>query len=681
MKTLPRANAGVGAWARLGRNNFYLNPAEAFLAASLQQAAQTHDPSRLNQAINAAAPLQDWSRCSDLYERAESLRRTLAETETELRTRRLDPASTAYDTQWRKQRELALSLINDAGAGRFKNLSPAIDAGLTKLSESRAAFTPWSAREATDAPTWPAARAAAFEALNKLVAEALPRVREGRAKALALAIPLLNDIDKNLSAEQSKIAPEMNLLKADVELGYKNPGPPNNITLPTGKVLGRKADAPRVSFTKDLSERFSSYSIAMGAVNDLHQAAWSDNPTQAGVAQLQALTILFEYFSYLDEDVYDKTYAYHLQQLLRVRSYPAYLEETGRYMLGLAKPADVLTASIRQFTAGNAGKLAADPAFTNLPALIGKQSRYDTHLKSITGHLDFLTALDAISKSAQPDAVTRDQLLAILKDSKTPTAYWDRVFFACDALFKQAAAAGKKSPATDWRGIDGPTLDALALSVARIKNMLPPAGDPIGGDEVKTINIALADFANVKTQVNADALAKKDANTGAAAYDTFDEWCGKVQASLSALENRLTINPPKLRPRPRLMQSRADLEKIIGRLVRGEEAWTNRMTLAGRTTISDRAQLLVPLNADLGVSKDDLAFDFTREGVIRRRSSAATAQSSRSLNLESGDVDEQFLKMPKYLYDELRKTGKKPYPSQFKDNALEYTQSLFKDAR
>ena len=58
-----------------------------------------------------------------------------------------------------------------------------------------------------------------------------------------------------------------------------------------------------------------------------------------------------------------------------------------------------------------------------------------------------------------------------------------------------------------------------------------------------------------------------------------------------------------------------------------------------------------------------------------------SAQASRNLEVEGEGADEKYLKMPKYLYEELRKTVKKPYPTQFKETALEYTQSLLKDSR
>ncbi|MCX5660377.1 MAG: hypothetical protein NTW19_11730, partial [Planctomycetota bacterium] len=64
-----------------------------------------------------------------------------------------------------------------------------------------------------------------------------------------------------------------------------------------------------------------------------------------------------------------------------------------------------------------------------------------------------------------------------------------------------------------------------------------------------------------------------------------------------------------------------------------------------------------------------------------RKSAAALSQRSRALGIDSNGPDEQYLKMPRYLYDELQRASARPYPEQFKEPALKYMEGLLKDSR
>ena len=668
----PRAARTAASWSRLRRDNFVLNNAEIFLATVLAQAGQTGNPARLSQAVAATAPLQEWSRRVDLFDRAELLRRTLANMDIDVRAGRVNAKTPAFDQSWREVRDLMLSITSDAVAGRFAGISAEVDAALASLAPLRSAFTSWNAAAAVTAPTWDKSRADVLASLDKIVASLTPSVVEGRKQALALTAPLLLDIATNIAAEKPKLTAEQAAIVADVEAAAKAPPGSNGATV-KGRQRGRMADGARVWFTRELSDRFTGYAVAAATLTDLRQSAWADQPSRDSVAELRVTAILFEYLSHLEEDVYDKTYAQHLSQVHGIRPYPGFIDEHGRYMGTLTGPIDTLVNGLTQLAAGKSAALVADPGFNDLPIKINKQQRFDAQTKSVLAQVEFVEAF----RAATTDPARAALLAPMAKSFETPTAYWDRVYMVTRAVMEQADAATKVAEGTPWPGVEPAVCDGWAAAMARIVSVLPPAAE--GGDEVKTLRAAIDDFASLRAKLVPATIAKLDAAGRNSAREELSDWRGKMEGAMRAMESRLAVPALKTRPRARLMLQRNDLDGTLGRILRSESMWTERVGYAARSTASTRAQLLSP---DLRpVTLDDLAYDFAREGSVRRRSAAVSAQASRSLDIDTGGVDASFLKMPKYLYEELRKTLKKPYPSQFKDNALEYTQDLAKDAR
>jgi hypothetical protein len=670
MGSVPRADLAVALWVRLIRNNVIFNTPDYFMASAVQQAAQTGDAERLNRAIAAADALRDWSRRGDLYERVQWLRRTLTNTDIEVRLKRISMHGPEFDETWRRVREVYLSIVSDAAGGRFTDLG--VDEELTALTAARGGFASWQARDTIGSTEWPRTRATAMRTLDSLAQSLLPKTRDGRIQALAMIVPMLNDLSKNMTDEHTRLLPELELIKADVAAAALVPPSENNKVLPGGKTWGRKAEPGRIAFTKAISERFTAYAAVIGAINDLRQSAWSDHPTADAVPELLVGCVLFEYLSNLDEEVYDRTYAMHLKQILGAASYPQFVDETGRYMNDLALPASIVDAAVRRITAGDWAGLAGDAKFMSLPRTINKHTRFDAQVKSIDRQLQFIKAFVADGSEQARGAMLR----AMYAEQNTSTAYWDRLYLSCALLYRESGAGEKAGDTAKWTGLDAATLKACAATVLRVRLMMP---DDTSGVELKTVKQAVDDFREVEAIAPADKIAGMSASAQRDAYDAYDEWRGKILAAMEVMTPRVTIASIKHRPRARLMQSRADFENIIGRLTRSESDWTLRLADAGRVTASTRAQLLAT-DADPPVTPDDLAFDFAREGAVRRRSAAAMVQASRNIDFDSG-VDAQFLKMPKYLYEQLIKTGKKPFPAQFEDSGKNYTQNLLKDAR
>ena len=57
---------------------------------------------------------------------------------------------------------------------------------------------------------------------------------------------------------------------------------------------------------------------------DIKEWLWVKKPTAAGLKELEAMALLGEYFSHLEEDVYDKTLARH-EDRFGGGTYPKYL--------------------------------------------------------------------------------------------------------------------------------------------------------------------------------------------------------------------------------------------------------------------------------------------------------------------------------------------------------------------
>jgi hypothetical protein len=147
--------------------------------------------------------------------------------------------------------------------------------------------------------------------------------------------------------------------------------------------------------------------------------------------------------------------------------------------------------------------------------------------------------------------------------------------------------------------------------------------------------------------------------------------------AMQGLEARSARSPLRYRPRLRYQRTqRTDLENRLGRILRNEYRWSLRVADAQWDVLACRARALAGQ-----AGRQEVCWLAAEEQIARRKSAAAAAQQSRALDLAAEGVDERFLKMPKHLYEELRRALAKPYPTQFKEPALEYMHGLMNDAR
>jgi hypothetical protein len=76
-----------------------------------------------------------------------------------------------------------------------------------------------------------------------------------------------------------------------------------------------------------------------------------------------------------------------------------------------------------------------------------------------------------------------------------------------------------------------------------------------------------------------------------------------------------------------------------------------------------------------------VAAQFARYRVAERTSQGTSKESGGTLDVMVEGIQMDRLRMPKYLYQELMRARKKPYPAQFKESALRYMEGLVEDAK
>lgn len=195
--------------------------------------------------------------------------------------------------------------------------------------------------------------------------------------------------------------------------------------------------------------------------------------------------------------------------------------------------------------------------------------------------------------------------------------------------------------------------------------------------ETRSLAGLLDESAALASRVGADSLARGSDDDHRSVIEDLDNWHGRLLAAMQGMDARVARPPMRYRPRLRYQRRiRTDLEHKLRGMLRNEARWSQRVVEAGWDVLVSRARGLAG-----AAGRDEICWLAAVEQICRRKSAAATAQQSRALDLESEEPDERFLKMPLYLYKELRRALRKPYPAQFKRPALEYMRGLVRDAR
>jgi hypothetical protein len=505
-------------------------------------------------------------------------------------------------------------------------------------------------------------------------------------------------------------------VRAEIEAIDKESGPagpdPQDRQAFRAILKDKEANRPtrgRERFSVLHAERMACHAIALAKALDIRQLC---GETSGGSGETAAADILAEYLAHLEEETYDKVVSIHrtpygTPTIFAVAARQFYQDAAPR----LAK----LGEWAERLAAGQGAELLKIPEYTDLLRSVHKDTRHRSAMESLASHGEFLRVFDA----AKSPRERRSALHAMLGRENEATAYWQVLRLAIGDISERVQAvslpkgysqkalregipgtrgpedtaeyppegvkpSGGKMAAVDRRRIDA--------AIQHVRWLLPPPeAAPV---EAKPLPGLLDDFAK-----RADRVAVGSATAGLSdrgpsdtagqasrgtseedrrsAVEDLGEWHGRLLAAMQGMDARVARPPIPYRPRIRYQRrARSDMEHRLGQILRNEERWAHRVAEAGWDVLDARARALAG-TAD----RDEVCWLAAWEQICRRKSAAVVAQQSRALDLESEAPDERFIKMPPYLYKELRRALSKPYPTQFKEPALEYMRGLINDAR
>lgn len=673
---VPEQRARVRDYAfgllRLRRDNPVLNDAELFLAARLHQSLLLNDPARVAAAAAAWTQLQPWSMHYDLSNRARllqsAIRRVLLDTGVE--RWRIDSA--ASDRAWQDLRELYLSLMMDAGQGRFAGLST--DADLHTLAGDAALFRPWSAQRALGPPGALARLARTGATLTAL----LQRQAEPLGRAAALETDaLLRDLLDGLTADQALVQQECIDITTETSQVARSREYRGKV-MTEGEARTRfaaNATPPRQLFSRALCDRLAARATALQKVADLRAAPWYATPTPAGREPVLAAAALCELFSHYEEEVYEKgLQPYLLQNTQGARPYPEFVIAVGEYYTALKPDLARLQRWLAAYAAGRAADVLGDAEFTGSLAKFRRQARWQATADGARKFAEFAT-----TAAAAPDIATRTRLLQARAEAADGAfAYWEQLAWRLRQLAERTQSIGEIADAAHWPGLDAKLATDVGLAASEIARMLPPPA--AARAETTALGEAMAELPRLLERSAQARVATLDAGARGLLLDDWKEWSGRVLAGRRSLDLLLVLPRVKSGPRTRYTERfRMDLMWIENLLIRGETRWTERLADARRMATSTQAWALA--GGDDAPGLPELAWLAWQEEAARRKTAASLAQAARALNYDVGGVDERFLRMPKYLYEELERATRKPYPTDFRAPGTEYIHQLVRDAR
>ena len=683
----PHLTSALADFARCSRTSYIPNDAELLLQVRAIETLFGGDPQQIAATATAIERLEPWSRRYGIVERLRLLRIAVREFQIDSAVGRLQPASPRFDQRWQEIREMLLSLLCDNQAGMFAALGAEVQTSLRELAQFRNTFLPWSGAAALKGIDSNAVFGKLRAQLGKTLALLEPGVLKESEAALPEIALLWRDVAQNIQKENVRLDVEMPLVTAEMAEAEKRPEAERE----SKDFKMRTASTPRASgsstagFGHDFAERFACHAIAISKGLDIRERLWMNKPSsqqnEAALKQLEAAMILNEYLSYLDENVYDNASAPHINRAwggLRSGPYPKYLESILKYYDEFKPKARALGNWMAELTDGKADALLNSEEFSMLPAKINRAERFAVAKKAINEQSRF----DADTRAAATSDARRPMILALLAGDNS-TVYWDRMVLATSAL-STAAGRSLQAPAETWAGVVAQDASDCNAAAARIRWLLPEA--KALPEELKLLPDLLDEWRAMISKVAADKVGTLSADARAQAREGLLDWYGRLLGVQRGMEVRTFVAPPKPKVRPRYQSGiRNDMFETLGRVVRGETAWVWRVAAEERRVWSQRAQFLAdengPADAAQGGGLDEVAWIAAFEQATRRKSAAAFSRRSQALGLEEERIDERFLKMPRYLYEELLRASKRPYPSQFKEPGLEYIQGLLKSSR
>jgi len=694
---------------RLRRDDYVVNDAELLLAARVYEALLTGDGARIDTALRATEQLADWSQRGDALNRLRLLRHGMSRLSDDTRLGRLRLDSPELTVRWQAVRELFLSLICDQNAGQFAELPGPAREELAKLGALREVLGSGLARRVITDPRYATASEAVAGVTGSVIAHLRPTVEKESPLALALTGELLRDLAANLRAESLRVRAEIEAI--DKEAGPKGPEPQDRTAFRAIlKDQGANRPTPgRERFSVLHTERMACHAIALAKVLDIRQLIAETSNANDETA---AANILAEYLAHLEEETYDKVVAIHRTGYGTPTIFAVAARE---FYQGAAPRLAKLGEWAERLAADQGAQLLKIPEYADLLRSVHKDTRHRSAMDSLASQREFLRTFDAM-KSPQE---RKTALHAMLGRESEAMAYWQLLRLAIGDLSAQVQAAslpkgysqkalregipgtrghedtaeyppegvkpsGGKMTADDRKRIDA--------AVEHVRWLLPPPGaapveaKPLAGllEEfgkradrlaVGSATVGLSDRAASDTAGQASRGTSEEERR--AAVEDLAEWHGRLLAAMQGMDARVSRPPVPYRPRIRYQRRiRTDLEHRLGQILRNEERWAHRVAEAGWDVLDARARAFAG-TAD----RDEVCWLAAWEQTCRRKSAAVVAQQSRALELEDDAPDDRFIKMPPYLYKELRRALSKPYPTQFKAPALEYMRGLMNDAR
>lgn len=652
---------------RLRRDDPQAGPAELLAVARLYEALASGDKARVAAAAGWANSVAPWIQASDLHHRLMSLRTRLRAWSMDSAIGRLPAQGVRLDQAWQSLREWALALTREHRAGLYAALDPAVQADLARLTAFLDLLAPTRGADALKQPRFRARLDELAGVVDQLIARVAPAVEAGSTQAAAQTNELLRDLATGLAAEKANFNTEIAGIATEVA-SAKRVDPSRE-----KRVRGQMANPARLGFSASMGDRIASHAAALAAALDSREEVWSRTADPAAATDNTALTILFEYFAYLEEDFYDKAVAPYVEQVYGVHPYPGFVEAIGTYYTNLAPQIEKAGGWVQQVASGQAAALIKVDEFAQTLSRVNKATRLMETQRSIRQHTEFVAGL----AGATDPVKRRAMFTALAADPAQASVYWERVVASLASLSADVEAS--VPTAGEWPGVDAAVAARWSAGVQNIRAMLPEAKP--APEEVKLVDDVVGGLPGMIERARVEKLAKATPAERDAAREDLSRWRGEIAGAIRGLEGKTAVPQVPTRPRARFVgRPRADLGDVQGRIIRSESRWTRRAAGAVRGSWVARAGALLP-GVDPAVERRDVNWAAAQEGAVRRKSAAALSQRSRALGIESNGPDEQYLKMPRYLYDELQRASARPYPEQFKDPALKYMEGLLKDSR
>lgn len=547
-------------------------------------------------------------------------------------------------------------------------------ANVNERVASLAAFEPacrsWLSSFALASPSFAAQAGQAAETLAGLEILLRPRVEQGTRDALEGAGALWEDMRANVAREPARFQAEREAIPDEVAWGEERAkqlvaGTEEHRVWPW-----RKGSEPRLRTSREVSRRMLCRAAAATTLADLREWLWVMESAPGPDAGMRALERMAEYLAYLEEHVYDKVHSLHDNR--SANTYPSYLLTLAQNYEDLEPVYLELHGWLASFAAGAPGDLESQARFREVLQKANRADRHARSLEAVEAYLDRAAGFDPDMQEAQ-----RRGTFHALRDSPGAMAFWDRVYLAGADLTRLGQAALQALRGDPPRGLPDPRRRAVEEALARIAWLLPE-GDRIP-PEAEPLLACVSDGLRLVPRLAAASVSDDD-GVGFLA-DEAEEWVGRLLGVMDGLGDLVTAPPPRIPVRRRYTgEARMDLRYAMGRIIRAERRWAERTANAVRGFDSRYARLLTG-PAESSPAGADVAWAFSLAQRTRRKSAAAVSQRGRGLELEESGIDERFLNMPKYLYEELMRAARRPYPSQFKEPGLSYMRRLVDAAR